>query len=103
MNDVVDATMLDLDRFAIGQPVPRSEDPVLLRGEGHYADDVSLPGQAQAVMVRSHFAHGVIRKPDLWPPMACSGFRSGTCGLTLRIVTSIRRACPTTPAATWCR
>ena len=64
MDDYVDETMLDLDRFAIGQPVPRTEDPVLLRGEGHYADDVSLPRQAYAVMVRSHFAHGVIRQID---------------------------------------
>src|SRR5208337_2871731 len=64
MDDYVDETMLELERYAIGQPVPRSEDPVLLRGEGHYADDVSLPGQAHAVMVRSHFAHGVIRKID---------------------------------------
>jgi len=64
MDDYVDETMLDLDRFAIGQPVARTEDPVLLRGEGHYADDVSLPGEAYAVMVRSHFAHGIIRKID---------------------------------------
>src|ERR1700730_18118623 len=61
MDDYVDETMLELDRFAIGQPVLRSEDPVLLRGEGHYADDVSLPGQAYAVMVRSGHAHGIIR------------------------------------------
>src|SRR5271169_7138287 len=64
MDDYVDETMLDLDRFAIGQPVARSEDPVLLRGEGHYADDINLPGQAYAVMVRSHIAHGVIRGID---------------------------------------
>jgi aerobic carbon-monoxide dehydrogenase large subunit len=64
MDDYVDETMLDLDRYAIGQPVPRSEDPVLLRGEGQYADDVSLPGQAYAAMVRSGHAHGVIRKID---------------------------------------
>src|SRR5437667_10690585 len=64
MDDYVDETMLELDRFAIGQPVPRSEDPVLLRGEGHYADDVSLPRQAYAVMVRSGYAHGIIRKID---------------------------------------
>ena len=62
MDDYVDETMLELDRFAIGQPVPRSEDPVLLRGEGHYADDVSLPGQAHAVMVRSGHAHGILRE-----------------------------------------
>jgi carbon-monoxide dehydrogenase large subunit len=64
MDDYVDKTMLDLDRFAIGQPVPRSEDPVLLRGEGHYADDISLPHQAYAVMVRSGYAHGIIRAID---------------------------------------
>src|ERR1700751_3454919 len=64
MDDYVDQTMLELERYAIGQPVPRSEDPVLLRGEGHYADDVSLPGQAFAVMVRSGYAHGIIRKID---------------------------------------
>src|SRR5260370_1044648 len=65
MNDYIDPTDLQFDeRFAIGQPVPRSEDPVLLRGEGHYADDVSLPLQAYAVIVRSPYAHGVIRKID---------------------------------------
>src|SRR5262249_39268803 len=63
MNDV---TVLDLDedRFAIGQPVPRAEDPVLLRGAGRYADDFSRPGQAYAVVVRSPYAHGVIRGID---------------------------------------
>ena len=37
---------------------------MLLRGEGHYTDDLSLPGQAYAVMVRSRYAHGVIRGID---------------------------------------
>ncbi len=52
---------LALEKFAIGQSVPRSEDPMLLRGQGRYTDDVSLPGQAYAVMVRSRNGHGVIR------------------------------------------
>ena len=65
MNDVIDPSLLEPEeRFAVGQPVPRAEDPVLLRGEGRYADDVSLPGQAHAVMVRSHLAHGIIRGID---------------------------------------
>jgi aerobic carbon-monoxide dehydrogenase large subunit len=34
---------------------------MLLRGQGRYTDDVSLPGQAHAVMVRSRDAHGIIR------------------------------------------
>jgi carbon-monoxide dehydrogenase large subunit len=65
MNDYIDASDLWSDeKFAIGQPVPRWEDPVLLRGEGHYSDDVNLPGQAYAVMVRSPYAHGFIRRID---------------------------------------
>jgi carbon-monoxide dehydrogenase large subunit len=65
MNDYIDTSDLGFDeKFAIGQPVPRSEDPVLLRGEGHYSDDISLPGQAHAVMLRSAYAHGVIRGID---------------------------------------
>src|SRR5207237_7369769 len=47
--------------FDIGQPVRRTEDPELLRGEGRYTDDVNEPGQAYACMVRSPYAHGVIR------------------------------------------
>ncbi|NVO17518.1 MAG: xanthine dehydrogenase family protein molybdopterin-binding subunit [Rhodoplanes sp.] len=51
-------------RFAVGQPVPRTEDPVLVRGTGRYTDDVALPGQAYAAMVRSPHAHGLLRGID---------------------------------------
>jgi aerobic carbon-monoxide dehydrogenase large subunit len=64
MDDFVDPIMLDLDRFAIGQPVPRSEDPVLISGKAQFTDDVNLPGQAHAAMVRSGYAHGIIRNID---------------------------------------
>jgi carbon-monoxide dehydrogenase large subunit len=50
-----------LTKFGIGQPVLRSEDPVLVRGEGCFTDDVSLPRQAYAVIVRSRHAHGILR------------------------------------------
>jgi aerobic carbon-monoxide dehydrogenase large subunit len=59
--DELAAEGLAVEKFAVGQSVPRSEDPMLLRGEGRYTDDVSLPGQAYAVMVRSRNAHGFIR------------------------------------------
>jgi carbon-monoxide dehydrogenase large subunit len=52
-------------RFGIGQPVRRNEDPILLTGKGRYSDDVSLPGQLYAVMVRSPYAHGVLRGIDV--------------------------------------
>ena len=53
-----------LTKFGIGQPVPRTEDPTLVQGRGRYTDDISLPGQAYAVIVRSTHAHGVIRGID---------------------------------------
>jgi carbon-monoxide dehydrogenase large subunit len=49
-------------RFAVGQAVPRQEDPILLRGLGRYTDDLSLPGQLRCVMVRSPHAHGLIQR-----------------------------------------
>jgi carbon-monoxide dehydrogenase large subunit len=49
------------DIAAIGEPLLRSEDPRLLRGEGRYTDDLRLDGQAYCAMVRSRYAHGVIR------------------------------------------
>jgi carbon-monoxide dehydrogenase large subunit len=55
---------LAIEKFAVGQSVPRLEDPMLVRGLGRYTDDVSLPGQAYGVMVRSRNAHGVIRGID---------------------------------------
>ena len=61
MNDRTSETALSLTKFGVGQPVRRSEDPKLVRGEGCYTDDLSRPGQAYAVMVRSRDAHGVIR------------------------------------------
>jgi carbon-monoxide dehydrogenase large subunit len=48
-------------KFGIGQPVPRSEDPMLVRGEGCYTDDIKLAGEAYAVMVRSRVPHGIIK------------------------------------------
>jgi carbon-monoxide dehydrogenase large subunit len=51
-------------KFGVGQPVHRREDPILVRGEGRYTDDLAVPGQAYAVMVRSPIAHGIIRNLD---------------------------------------
>lgn len=60
MNDSISVMDAEFEKFAIGQPVPRKEDPTLVQGRGRYSDDLNLPGQAYAVMVRSPIAHGVI-------------------------------------------
>src|SRR6266481_579278 len=73
MNDRIASADLGLAKFGIGQPVPRMEDPKLLRGEGRYTDDLNLAGQAYAVMVRSRHAHGIIRGIDVSAARAMPG------------------------------
>ena len=52
-----------MGEFGIGQPVPREEDPYLVRGAGRYVDDVTVPGQAArlcaalAARARPHSQH----------------------------------------------
>jgi aerobic carbon-monoxide dehydrogenase large subunit len=64
MNRPFDPNALSSTQFGIGQSVPRKEDPTLIRGEGRYTDDIDLPGQAFAVMVRSQYPHGIIKGID---------------------------------------
>jgi carbon-monoxide dehydrogenase large subunit len=57
----------------IGQPLTRKEDLRLLTGVGSFSDDVSLPGQAYAVFVRSPHAHARIRTIDTEAARATPG------------------------------
>ncbi len=57
----------------IGQPVRRREDLRLITGRGCFTDDVHLPGQVHAVMVRSPHAHAHIRRVETAPAMAAPG------------------------------
>jgi len=43
-----------------GAAVARVEDPRLLRGSGHFVDDIKLPGLLHAALVRSPHAHARI-------------------------------------------
>jgi len=59
--------------FGIGQPVRRREDFRLLTGAGRYSDDVNLPGQAYAVILRSPHGHARIRGIDAAAARAVPG------------------------------
>src|SRR5277367_3150298 len=50
-----------MGEFALGQPVPRFEDPRLIRGGGRYVDDLALPHMAYSYVLRSPHAHARIR------------------------------------------
>jgi len=53
-----------MGQFGIGQGIKRFEDVRLLQGGGRYLDDVNVPFQAHAVIVRSLHAHARLRAVD---------------------------------------
>ena len=57
----------------IGQPVRRKEDLRLITGQGNFSDDVNLPQQVYAVMLRSPHAHARLRSIDVSKAMAVPG------------------------------
>ncbi len=61
------------EKFGIGQPVRRKEDTRFLTGQGHYTDDLDLPGQAHAHILRSPHAHAIINGMDLAAARAAPG------------------------------
>jgi carbon-monoxide dehydrogenase large subunit len=62
-----------VEKFGIGQGVPRFEDPRLLRGGGRYVDDIVLPGMAFGFVLRSPHAHARIRGINTAAAKAASG------------------------------
>ena len=57
----------------IGAAVARKEDYRFLTGQGKYTDDITRPGQAHAVFVRSVVAHGNLRSVDTESARAMPG------------------------------
>jgi len=57
----------------IGQRMPRREDYRLIRGEGHYVSDISLPNMVHMAVVRSVYAHADITGLDLTRARAMPG------------------------------
>ncbi len=62
-----------MGEFALGQGVPRFEDPRLLRGGGRYVDDIVLPGMAFGHVLRSPHAHSRIHSIDITKAKAAPG------------------------------
>jgi aerobic carbon-monoxide dehydrogenase large subunit len=62
-----------MGEFAIGQPVPRFEDPRLVKGGGRYVADMTFPGMAFGYVLRSPHAHARIRSIDTSKAKAAPG------------------------------
>jgi len=57
----------------IGKPLRRREDYRFMTGAGNYADDMNLPGQTYAYVVRSPHAHARIAGIDVGPAVRSAG------------------------------
>ncbi len=62
-----------MGQFGMGQAVRRVEDMRLLQGNGRYTDDISLPRQTVAFVLRSPHAHAAIRAIDTAAAKAAPG------------------------------
>ena len=62
-----------MGEWGVGQPVPRFEDPRLIRGEGRYVGDMMFPGTVPGYVLRSPHAHARIKSIDVSKAKAAPG------------------------------
>ena len=72
-----------MTKFGMAQPVRRVEDPRLLIGDGRYTDDISLPGEAFGVVLRSPHAAARILSIDTEAAKAIPGVLAVITGADL--------------------
>jgi carbon-monoxide dehydrogenase large subunit len=65
-----------MTKFGLAQPVRRVEDPRLLKGNGSYTDDITLPGTVHGVVLRSPHAAAVITGIDTAAAKSLPGVRA---------------------------
>ena len=62
-----------MEKFGVGQGVRREEDPRLLKGKGLFVNDVNIPNQAYAIILRSPHAHAEIKSIDISQALKAKG------------------------------
>jgi aerobic carbon-monoxide dehydrogenase large subunit len=67
----------------MGHSMKRKEDPRFIRGQGHYVDDVKLPGMVHLDIVRSPYAHAKIKAIHTEKALAIPGVLAVITGETL--------------------
>jgi carbon-monoxide dehydrogenase large subunit/6-hydroxypseudooxynicotine dehydrogenase subunit gamma len=69
----------------VGSRMRRLEDPRLLAGVGHFADDEERPGQLWMRVVRSPVAHAVLGAVDVGDALKLSGVRTVLTGADISV------------------
>src|SRR5882672_2877892 len=68
----------------MGHSMKRKEDPRFIRGQGHYVDDIKLPGMVHLDIVRSPYAHAKITAIHTEKALAIPGVLAVITGETLK-------------------
>src|SRR5437763_7581474 len=63
----------EVQKHGLGEAYKRKEDARFIRGQGNYVDDVSLPGMLYGDIVRSPYAHALIKNVDISKAMQVPG------------------------------
>jgi carbon-monoxide dehydrogenase large subunit len=71
------------DVGGMGHSIKRKEDPRFIRGQGHYVDDIQLPGMLYLDIVRSPYAHARIKSINTERALKVPGVLAVITGETL--------------------
>src|SRR2546421_13065891 len=63
----------EIFKHGLGEPYKRKEDARFIHGEGNYVDDVQLKGMLYGDIVRSPYAHALIKSIDISEAMKVPG------------------------------
>src|SRR6266513_4727601 len=63
----------EVNKHGLGEAYKRKEDARFIRGKGNYVDDVTLPGMLYGDIVRSPYAHALIKRIDSSAAMQVPG------------------------------
>src|SRR5207245_11444103 len=55
----------EVHAHGLGESYKRKEDARFIRGQGNYVDDMQLPGMLYGDIVRSPYAHALIKNVDI--------------------------------------
>src|SRR5947208_10591797 len=73
----------EVQKHGLGEPYKRKEDARFIRGKGNYVDDVQLPGMLYGDIVRSPYAHALIKNVDISEALKVPGVLAVVTGKDL--------------------
>src|SRR6266567_1929125 len=85
----------------LGKSVPRNEDFRFLTGRGQYTDDIVLPGMLHAAMLRSPYAHALVKRINYSSALEIPGVRGVITGEDVAAVTEPEKGSTYPSGGSW--